>query len=174
MKYFGYSPATSMGLPFNAGPFKRYVGTNIDEILSTFSYYNDVRGFAQKIPLIEELIELDSLVIDFSLPWAGKRVIEAKVRENVTFKVNINAFAEIQKLALFYQQLKRGDLYKVDCKIPSLGIWYLPEHIMVGLKEYNWSQHQKQANEWLTEWQKGMAEIEKKGGHLICTESKKN
>ncbi|MFH0752252.1 MAG: hypothetical protein V1914_01510 [archaeon] len=154
MKYFGHQ----LG-------FTRLIGTDAKQIIRTLEYYRNERGQTNfDIPSESDISEVTRLEIECAFPLLSQNhFIEAKLEEKVSFFVNANAFSYIQALALSYEQLKRGDLYKFEPGLSTLGLYFLPENIMKGLKDYDWSQHKAQVEDWLQVRSKVLNDMRTKG-----------
>jgi hypothetical protein len=133
--------------PVNIEPGS-FIGTEKAQIINTIRYYRDERGEDRlKIPSESEIKNLERSVINCAFPLlVPEHYITAEVRPNVTFEVNANFYERMRKLSQGYEHLKRGDLYKFD---PGLGLFFLPEYIMKGIKDYDWKQHEEQIKAWM-------------------------
>jgi len=156
VNYFSYQ------IPHNMVMF---IGTEKDQIINTISYYKNERGQDEvQLPSLDEIIKLNEINIDVAFPMLKiDHCISAEVRDNVFFHVNVNAFVYIQHISRQYECFKRGDLYKFKAGAPVFGLWFLPEYIMKGIKEYDWLQHKQQMGEWMENREKVMNDLEKKG-----------
>lgn len=67
------------------------------------------------------------------------------------FHVNANAVDYVKQIAAHYECLRRGELFKFKAGAPILGLWFLPEDIMQGLRDYDWQQHGSQLEQWLSQ-----------------------
>ncbi len=156
MKYFGYDVALT-----------HLVGDDPKQIIRTLEYYKDFRGADIAIPSESEIRELPKVRVECAFPMMNpSHVVEARLEENVSFLVNANAFVYIQALSLGYEILKRGDLYKFYPGITSFGLYFLPESIMKGLQDYNWSQHASQVEEWLSARESILNDLQN-AGHIV-------
>lgn len=154
-----------------------FIGENPNQIIDTLKYYKDVRAKNSKqeqemysklvIPSKKKIkIIREDLNFEIYLPFGYKdQFIDAQILPNVVFSINANAVKYVKIIGENWKKYKRGDLYKFIPGISSRGIWFLPESIMKGLNEYDWSQHKQQINLWLKEREKGLNDIESKG-HL--------
>jgi len=144
--------------------FTDLVGTEKSQIQNTLSYYRYNRG--QKmvaVPKDYEINEISKLEIRCAFPvLSPKHFFNAEVREGITFNINVNAFDYIRDLSENYQKLKRGDLYKFVAGLPEFGLYFLPEYIMEGLKEYDWDQHLDLVNDWQRKLEEILSAQEKK------------
>lgn len=127
------------------------VGKNKNQIINTLAYYKEERGEDQIIiPKKSEIGRLESACFTCSLPIANvKHFVDIAMDDWISFNINANAYAYVQRLAENYEELKRGDLYKFNPGIEVLGLYFLPENVMKWLKGFDWSKHQKQVDEWL-------------------------
>ncbi|MBI5066118.1 hypothetical protein HZA97_07825 [Candidatus Woesearchaeota archaeon] len=155
MKYFIHQPDHYWIL---------FVGTEKEQIINTVKYYRDQRGVSNlSIPDDSKIKEISKLEIMCTFPMLKvDQFIEAEVREKVKLNVNANAFDHVRYIAQFYEDLKRGDLYKFNPGMPNIdGMYLLPEYIMKGINEYNWDQHSKQIDAWLSERERIIRVMEK-------------
>lgn len=155
VEYFGYN------IP---GSGTHLIGTAKSQITNTLKYYKEERNQPVEIPSEDDYKTLENITIVCTLPLLKvDHFIDATVRPNVIFKVNANALMYVQQLAQQYESLKRGDLFKFVPGVDMLGLYFLPEHIMQSLRDYDWDQHQKQVEEWLGERERDLNEAENKG-----------
>jgi len=141
--YFAYQPS-------NGGAV--FVGNDKRQIIRTVEYY--VRRGDQEnvvIPGERDILEVSGDVnVTVALPLAGiHQNISARVRPRAVFHVNANAVDYIKGVASNYESLRRGDLFKFEPGASIFGLWFLPEDIMQGLRDYNWQQHESQITSWL-------------------------
>ncbi|MDP3966203.1 MAG: hypothetical protein Q8Q04_01595 [archaeon] len=146
------------------------VGNNENQIINTLKYYKFERGAEEKefdkiqIPQIYEIENREKISIPVALPLANlMQDLGVKVNSSIEFIVNANAVTYLRNIADSYQNLKRGDLYKFTPGIDYFGLWFLPEEIMEGLKNYDWSPHQKQIRTWLLKREGILKNMEGKG-----------
>lgn len=129
-----------------------FIGNDKGQIKRTIDYYvkrGDQNGII--IPEEKDILELIGDVnITVVLPFAGmNQNISARVTPRAVFHVNANAINYIRGVASNYERLKRGELFKFEPGVRAFGLWFLPEDIMQGLRNYNWQQHESQVKEWL-------------------------
>lgn len=124
------------------------VGTEKSQIISTIEHYRQ-RGQNIVLPDESRISETPSLEIRCANPLLSpKFFFKAEVRENIVFDVNANFYYDILEVADNYKILKRGDLYKFQAGITEFGLYFLPEYIMEGVKEYDWNQHKEIVDKW--------------------------
>ncbi len=118
------------------------------------------------LPSLDQIVEFGKsreINITAAFPMAQMNAnISAEVRKKVFFHVNANAFDYVQQVAQSYEELKRGDLYKFQ-SLPAFGLWFLPEYIMQGLREYDWKKHETQVRSWLNTREEVLSELEREG-----------
>ena len=125
------------------------VGTDRSQIINTLNYYKTKRGQELRVPLETEIYEATSLEIRCGLPFiSSKFFFKAEVRPNVILDVNANAVDYAKDIAENYEKLKRGDLYKFEPGLSEFGLYFLPEYIMQGISDYDWSQHKSIIDKW--------------------------
>jgi hypothetical protein len=128
-----------------------FMGTEKAQIINTIRYYKDDRrqdGF--KIPSESEIKNLERIIITCGFPMMHKdHFISVEVRKNVIFSVNANFYEYIKELSQGYEHLKRADLYKFQAGAESFGLFFLPEYVMEGIRDYDWSQHEEQMSAWI-------------------------
>lgn len=128
-----------------------FIGNEKSQIVNTLEHYK-ARGREKiAIPEIEKIRRLDSAEIGCALPiLKPEHFFKVKLDEVISFDINANAFNYIQLVANRYEELKRGDLFKFDTGLPNVfGLFFLPENVMKGLKNYDWKQYEKQVDEWM-------------------------
>jgi len=151
--YFGYDKV----------PGTIFIGTTPSQIVNTVNYYRNERGQDIAMPAKGEIIRLDEINITACFPLAKvDHNIEARVKPNVIFWVNANAFDYVQQVAANYEELKRGDLYKFQT-LRLFGLFFLPEDIMKAVRKYDWKKHQTQIDEWMGVRKADLQEAERRG-----------
>jgi len=132
---------------------KRFlIGTDKNQIINGMEFIRDNYRANVSIPSDSDIKETLKLNIGCSFkPLNPDQHLEVEIRDNVTFDVYANSFYYIRWLSENSEKMKRGDLFKFDTGMAAWGIYFLPEYIMQGLREYDWDQHNKQLWEWLKE-----------------------
>lgn len=151
MEYFGYEFLVW-----------HFIGTDKKQVMETAAEYAETEKWSGiEAPKEEDIQKLEKICIRFVYPMAANsQFFNAEVRENVICRVNANAFSLVRRLAETYEQLRTGSLYGFAA---SSHLWFLPEYIMQGMREYNWQQHEAQVNEWLEVLNNTLARMEEKG-----------
>ena len=157
IKYFGYRIPETLSV---------FIGTEKSQIINTLEYYANERGQQCPIPSEEEISPLKEVNITCALPLAVvDHNVSVEARSNFFFHVNANAFDYIQEVSRTYEKLKRGDLFKFKAGADIFGLWFLPEYVMQGLREYDWEQHRNQINVWMNKREAVLQEGRRRG-HL--------
>ncbi len=143
-----------------------FVGNNKEQIKQTVKHYAD-RGDQKElvVPTEREILELQGDInVTVALTMAHvDHNVSARVRPRAVFHVNANAIDYVQRVASDYEKLKRGDLFKFEPGLSALGLYFLPEDVMQGLRSYDWSQHQSQIEKWLTQRDVAITEGRRRG-----------
>lgn len=161
-QYFIYEPK-------DIPDFVQLIGNERSQIVKTMNYYRDL-SYPWDIPSDEEVSPLFlPFKISCSFPLAHMdHNIDVEVKEGIFFHVNANAFDHVQKVARNYEILRRGELYKFDVGSNIFGLKYLPESVMQGLRDYNWSRHVSQIEAWMRERKASLDGLGKEG-HLAVS-----
>ncbi len=132
---------------------KRFlIGNEKEQIIRTVDFFNHYYGANFSIPSESDITEILKLDIGCSYPPLNpEKHKEIKIKDNVTIDVYANAYYYIRWLSQNYEEMKRGDLYKFDTGMNAWGIYLLPEDIMQGLRDYDWSEYKKKFIGWLKE-----------------------
>ena len=175
MQYIGYRIPESLIM---------LVGNDKDQIINTIDYYRNQRGSKIGAASVEDMFDVDSLRIEcvFSMCCID-HFINLEV-DDVKFRINANAFSYVKSKVLDYSKLRRGEMYKFSPGLMSGGpyglvsLYYLPENVMRGLKDHDWSVHDKQIESWISSREKLLDGMVNTGGlerhvHLGVLEKKK-
>lgn len=140
MKYYIYRP--------NELFLCSMVATEKNQIISTLEYFIE-NGEKLSIPTDRLVYETESFSMNFTLPLSSPRFnFKAEILPGVTLNTNANSVWGIKILANDYKSFKRGSLYEFTSTILLDGLYLLPEHVMIGIKTYDWAKHQDLLNEW--------------------------
>ena len=135
---------------FNLGNFL-LIGMTKQEIINTMDYYTNERKLeGSRVPKESEIwVPEGDIYVNCAFPLVHKdHHFNAEVRKGFFFNVYENALDYVKDLAKNYEELKRGDLFKV-VTLEAFGFYFLPEYVMEGVRKYDWSQYDQQVNEWL-------------------------
>jgi len=161
VKYFGCAYGNYNGIKDSK---IYYIGTNKKQVKNTIEYYIKERGQVLDIPSDSDISELTEINISCALPLAHmKQNLRAEIRNNVIFWINANAFDYVQRVSQNYEGLKRGDLFKFVPGVDFFGLFFLPEYIMEGLRDYDWGRHMEQVRKWLGRRETILNEGEQRG-----------
>lgn len=146
-----------------------FVGMDSEEILGTVKYYREQRGkTGLPVPSRWNLFAkariktLEEISIECFFPMGSMhQFIDAEVREGFNLHVNANAFTHIRNIVDKYEERKRGQLYKFS---GTAHLWFLPEYVMQGMREYYWKQHEAQVNEWLAALNPALERLRRENG----------
>lgn len=121
--------------------FTVLIGNDKQQIIDTMKFYHQTEK-QLRVPEEKQIHEVNSLEIRCCLPLMSEKFsFRAEIMDGVTFDLNANAVNYLQGIALGYKLLKRGSLYKFEPGLSELGLYFLPEDIMVSLGKYDWSKH---------------------------------
>lgn len=157
MAYFHYNVPNSASF---------FIGDTKREILETLNYYRNERG--QKdfdIPNENVISSVERFVVNCAFPLLHKdHFIEAEVCKGAIFDINANALDYVKGVGQNYEPFKRGSLFKFQT-LDLFGLFFLPESVMKGLRDYDWKPHEEQVREWMLEREGVLNEAESRG-HL--------
>ena len=139
-KFLSYTPKDVRGVWF--------LGTNLDQIIKTLEYYEARKdGIKFSIPAASDITEIDSVEFDVVYSFGSTtQFFNAPLMDNVTLRVNANAFLEVSHYFKEPEEFRRGELYKFCPNEHALV--FLPPAIVEAGKKYDWSQHRRQVNAW--------------------------
>src|SRR3989338_8308070 len=132
-----------------------FIGTERQQITRTLEHYrangklNDASGNLQIPPETDFLEMQEDIEVVCVFPLGSKRqFVDARIRPRAVFHINANAFDYVGAAGRDYERKKRGELYKFET-VKIMGLWFLPEDVMQGLRDYDWTQHTAQIDQWL-------------------------
>ena len=144
-----------------------FLGTEKKQIINTARYYKETRGIGFiDIPSLEDISEIKSVIIDVGFSLSTGKFVEAKIRDNVIFNVNLDAVPDVQEVAGEIEKFKRADLYKF-IRGDSPKLCFLPGYIMKGIESYDWAKHRKEADRIIRQKQKDIEGLVRDGSVSI-------
>ena len=124
------------------------IGNDKQQIIDTMEYYHK-QTEKLKVPSENQIGEMSSLEIRCGLSMMSNKFdFKAQITENLSLYINANAVDYIQGVALSYKLSKRGGLYKLEPGISSFGLYFLPEDLMIAIRDYDWTKHQDIIGKW--------------------------
>ncbi len=124
------------------------IGNNKQQIIETMEFYHGQEK-SLKAPDESQIHKISSLEIRCGLPlMMGKFFFKAQITDFLALNINANAVDYIQGATLGYWLSKRGSLYKFEPGLPEFGLYFLPEDLMVAIKNYDWGKHKEIMDEW--------------------------
>lgn len=124
------------------------IATEKSQIISTLEHYIE-KGDKLSIPADNQIYEIESFNVNFTLPILSSRFsLTAEILPGVKLNTNANSVWMIQELAKNYKSLKRGSLYKFTSGVSCDGLYFLPEDVVISMRNYDWTKHWDLLNEW--------------------------
>ncbi len=157
MTYFDYNIPNS---------WSRFIGDTKKEILETLDYYRNERGQRDfDIPNEDVISNVKKFAVNCAFPLLNvNHFIEAEICKGAIFSINANALNYVKNVGQNYETFKRGSLFKFQT-LDSFGLFFLPESVMKGLRDYNWKPHEEQVRKWMLERERVLNEGARRG-HL--------
>lgn len=128
--------------------FTVLIGNDKQQIIDTVEYYHKQEK-QLKVPSENEIYEVNSLEIRCGLSMMSNKFnFKAQITDNFSLHINANAVDYIQGVALSYKLSKRGSLYKFEPGLPEFGLHFLPEDLMISIRDYDWTKHHEIIDKW--------------------------
>jgi hypothetical protein len=139
-----------------------FVGTEKKQIIHTLEYYRNQRkkDFV-KVPGESAISEREKVNIQCVRPMSGKGLLEAEVRENFVIGITDSAYSYVERTARYYERLRRGELFKFEPGEGLFEVYFLPEFVMQGLRDYDWNKHK--VREWVRNREESCRKLERTG-----------
>ena len=140
MKYYIYKPMELF--------LASIIATERSQITKTLEHYIE-EGEKLSLPKNNQIYETESFSMSFILPLSSSRFnFKTEIMPGITLSTNANSIWVIKELAKNYTSLRRGELYKFTSTINGDGLYFLPEHVMIGIKNYDWTKHWDLLGQW--------------------------
>ncbi len=141
-----------------------FVGMAPSQIVETIDYYNARGDQPEKIiiPREEDIERSDSIYLTVLRPFYDlNQFIDAEIRKGFHLHINANSFWAVRAISRNFSHLKRGPLYKF---FPGIhGQFWLPEFVMEGMRDYDWTQHVSQIDQFNADLNSRLEKLENRG-----------